>query len=342
MRRLSSWIAFVAFIALNAPVKTPAQDEVPTFRADTRLVVLHVSVVDKNGKLVTNIPRSAFKVSEDNVEQPIKFFRREDVPVSMGVLVDNSGSMNDKRSRVATAALTMAKESNPEDEVFIVNFNDDPYLDQAFTHDTKKLEEALSRIDARGGTAMRNAISGALDYMKTDAKLDKKVIVVITDGNDNSSDTTLEALLRKVRDSGVLVYSIGLLNEEEARDARAAKRALNALAEASGGAAYYPKDLSEVEKLTPEIARELRNQYTIAYSPLNENLDGSFRKIKVELTGQYRGATVRTKNGYYATPGKRGSNQKLRIDARLNDSDISEERHGGAQVSAFPLGATPD
>ena len=223
----------------------------------------------------------------------------------MGILVDNSGSMNDKRSRVAAAALALVKASNPDDEVFIVNFNDDPYLDQSFTHDSKKLEEALARIDARGGTAMRSAISGALDYMKTDAKLDKKVIVVVTDGNDNASgdNPTLEQLLRKVRDSGVLVYSIGLLNEEEPREARAAKRALNSLAETSGGAAYYPKDLDEVEKLTPEIAHEIRNQYTIVYSPLNENLDGSFRRIKVELAG-YRGATVRAKNGYYATPDK--------------------------------------
>ena len=280
-----------------------AQDETPTYRTEIKEVTLHVSVVDKTGKLITNIPRSAFKVYEDNVEQPIKLFRREDVPVSMGILVDNSGSMNDKRSRVAAAALTLAKESNPDDEVFIVNFNDDPYLDQAFTHDVKKLEEALSRIDARGGTAMRNAINGALDYMKTDAKLDKKVIVVVTDGNDNSSaETTLEQLQRKVRDSGVLVYSIGLLSEEEAREARAAKRALNSLAEASAGAAYYPKDLPEVERITPEIAHEIRNQYTVVYSPLNDNLDGSFRKIKVELSGQYRGAIVRAKNGYYATP----------------------------------------
>ena len=286
-------------------VAVRAQDEVPVFHTGTKEVTLHVSVLDKSGKLVTNIPRTAFKVYEDNVEQPLKLFRREDVPVSMGILVDNSGSMNDKRSRVAAAALALVKASNPDDEVFIVNFNEDPYLDQAFTHDTKKLEEALARLDARGGTAMRNAISGAIDYMKTDAKLDKKVIVVVTDGNDNSSaETSLEQLLRKVRESGVLVYSIGLLSEEEAREARAAKRALNALAETSAGASYYPKDLTEVEKLTPEIAREIRNQYTIAYSPLNENLDGSFRKIRIELNAAYRGATVRAKNGYYATPDK--------------------------------------
>lgn len=302
-KRPTRWAAAGLFAAGLMAVAVLAQDETPVFHTEIKEVTLHVSVLDKSGKLITNIPKSAFKVYEDNVEQPIKVFQREDVPVSMGILVDNSGSMNDKRPRVAAAALALVKASNPDDEVFIVNFNDDPYLDQSFTHDNKKLEEALTRIDARGGTAMRNAISGAIDYMKTDAKLDKKVIVVVTDGNDNASgETTLEQLLRKVRDSGVLVYSIGLLSEEEPREARAAKRALNALAEASGGFAYYPKDLPEVEKLTPEIAHEIRNQYTIVYSPLNDNLDGSFRKIKVELSGQYRGATVRAKNGYYANP----------------------------------------
>jgi len=298
-----TWLLAGLLAAGLTGVAVRAQDDIPVFTTELKEVTLHVTVVDKSGKLITNIPKSAFKVFEDNVEQPIKLFHPEDVPVSMGILVDNSGSMNDKRARVSAAALALVKASNPEDEVFIVNFNDDPYLDQSFTHDAKKLEEALSRIDARGGTAMRNAISGAITYMKTDAKLDKKVIVVVTDGNDNASgENTLEQLLRQVRDSGVLVYSIGLLSEEEPRESRAAKRALNSLAETSAGAAYYPKDLAEVEKITPQIAHEIRNQYTIVYSPLNENLDGSFRRIKVELTGQYKGAIIRAKNGYYATP----------------------------------------
>src|SRR6476646_7565238 len=184
----NTWLAAGLLAAGLAAVAVRAQDETPTFRTEIKEVTLHVSVLDKSGKLITNVPQSAFKIYEDNVEQPIKLFRREDVPVSMGILVDNSGSMNDKRSRVAAAALALVKASNPDDEVFIVNFNDDPYLDQSFTHDSKKLEEALARLDARGGTAMRTAISGALDYIKTDAKLEKKVIVMITDGNDNASN----------------------------------------------------------------------------------------------------------------------------------------------------------
>src|SRR5689334_23108919 len=156
-------------------------DAVPVYRSDARLVVLHASVVGKNGKLLTNIPQSAFKIFEDGVEQPLKLFRREDVPVSMGIIVDNSGSMNSKRSRVATAALELVKQSNPDDEVFIVNFNDDTHFDQPLTGDLKKLQAALARMEARGGTAMRDALSKSIDYVKNNGKKDKKVLVVVTD-----------------------------------------------------------------------------------------------------------------------------------------------------------------
>jgi VWFA-related protein len=288
---------------LPPPPSVQAQEEgdVPTFRSETRRVLLHVSVVDKNGKLLTDIPQSAFKVTENNAEQTIRLFRREDVPVSMGIIIDNSGSMRDKRAKVNAAALALVKESNPQDEVFIIDFNDDAYLDQDFTSDIKKMEEALEKIDSRGGTAMRNAISLAIDHIKKGGKRDKKVLLVITDGNDNASnETTLEQLVRKAQSSEVLIYSIGLLSEEEPREARSAKRALKALAEASGGLDYYPKDLSEVERITPEMAHEIRNQYLIEYAPTNTVLDGSFHAIKVAVTGFGR-PTVRTRNGYYAT-----------------------------------------
>ena len=167
-----------------------AQD--PGFRADTRLVVLHASVVDRSGKLVTNLPQKAFRVYENGVEQQIKIFRREDVPVSMGIVVDNSGSMKPHREQVEGAALNLVKASNPEDQVFIVNFNDEAYLDAPFTSDVKKLEEGLARLDARGGTAMRDAISMSIDYMRDEAKRDKKVSLAVTDGDDNSSSISLE------------------------------------------------------------------------------------------------------------------------------------------------------
>src|ERR1019366_6001232 len=193
-------------------------DEIPVFTADSRLVVVHASVLDQKGKLVTNLQEPAFKVLENGVEQPIKIFRREDIPVSLGIIIDNSGSMRDKKSRVAAAALNLVRASNPQDEVFIVNFNDDAYLDQPFTSKIKKMEEALDRMETKGVTAMRDAISMSMDYLKEKAKKDKKVLVVVTDGNDNTSNINLEDLMRKAQQSDVLIYSIGILSEEEPRE----------------------------------------------------------------------------------------------------------------------------
>ncbi len=290
----------ISAVLLCTAALTFAQDDA-IFRADTRLVVLHASVVDKGGKLVTNLPQNAFKVFENGSEQAIKVFKREDVPVSMGILIDDSGSMREKRAKVGAAALALVKASNPQDEVFIVNFNDEAYLDVPFTNDVHKLEEGLQKIDSRGGTAMRDAISMSIDYLKDKAKKDKKVILVITDGNDTASMETLEKLVAKSRQSEVLIYAIGILGEEEPRESKKAQRALKALTETSGGMVYYPKLLPEVEKLSLDVAREIRNQYIIGYSPSIQALDGSFRQIKVTVNGPGR-PTVRTRNGYYATP----------------------------------------
>ncbi len=240
----------------------------------------------------------------------------------MGIVIDNSGSMRDKRANVNAASLALVKASNPSDEVFIIGFNDNAYMDQEFTSDTKLLEAALDKTETRGGTAMRDAIHLALDYMKglcttcvaKGAKRDKKVILVITDGNDNTSDETLEQLVREARQSGVLIYAIGLLDEEVPGEARAAKRALKALAEASGGLDYYPKNLAEVEKITPEVAKEIRSQYLIAYTPLNPALDGTYRKIEVKLSGVK--AAPRYRNGYYASADAQGVIPRRRIPPR--------------------------
>jgi VWFA-related protein len=299
----AAMLAAAALVAQSAPQKQESgADETPVFTSDTRLVVVHASVLDRNGKLVTTLPESAFKVLENNVEQTINLFRREDIPVSMGIIIDNSGSMRDKRAKVAAASLDLVKASNPQDEVFIVNFNDDAYLDQPFTNDIKKLENALDRIDSKGGTAMRDAISMSIDYLKDKGKKDKKVLIVVTDGNDNTSNIGLEELVRKAQQSDVLIYSIGILSEEEPREARKAKRALHDLGIASGGLDYYPKDLAEVDRITPEVAHEIRNQYTLAYTPTNTALDGTFRKITVNINAPGR-LQVRTRNGYYASSG---------------------------------------
>jgi Ca-activated chloride channel homolog len=299
MHPRSRILSSVLIASVFLPVR--AQDDKAVFRADTRLVVLHATVVDKNGKLVTNLARNAFHVYEDGVEQQMKVFKREDVPVSMGIVIDNSGSMREKRRKVEDAALALVKASNPQDEVFVVNFNDDAYLDVEFTTDIKKLEDGVSRIDSRGGTAMRDAIDLSMEHLKAKGKRDKKVIVVVTDGNDNASEITLEKLIQKAQQREVLIYSIGLLNEEERREVKRAKRALDSLAAATGAVAYYPKAVEDIGGFTLQVAHDIRNQYILAYSPSNQSLDGSYRQIKVTASSGNR-PSVRTRTGYYATP----------------------------------------
>jgi Ca-activated chloride channel family protein len=282
----------------------PVEDGKPTvFRLDTRIVVCHTTVMDKTGHLVTNLPQSAFSVFENKVRQEIRRFKREDVPVSLGVVIDNSGSMRNRIQQVKTAALALIKESNREDEVFIVNFNDQAYLDnpkeKPFTNDIAELEAALAKIDTRGGTAMRDAIQMSIDHLKG-AHRDKKVLVVITDGNDNSSVVAMDAILKAAHKSDVLIYGVGLLSEEEHREAGRARRALNDLAEATGGKTFFPKEVAEVDAIARQVAHDIRNQYVIEYSPSNSKMDGSFRAIKI--TAKAPGTTVRTRSGYYATP----------------------------------------
>ncbi|HLK21012.1 MAG TPA: VWA domain-containing protein [Bryobacteraceae bacterium] len=302
MRRLSSLLLFCSALLLGQSKQAPVQtaDEPTTFSTETRWVILPVSVSDKNGKLVTNLQQSAFKVFENGVEQPIKLFRHEDVPISLGIIVDNSGSMKEKRQKVEVASVDLVKASNPHDEVFIVNFNDEAFLDVPFTNEIKKMEEGIARIDSRGGTAMREAISMSIDYLKEKGKNHKKVLLVVTDGNDNASTISLERLVDRARQNEVLIYAIGLLDEEERREAKSAKRALNALTHESGGLAFFPKAVAEVDAIALQVAHEIRNQYTIAYSPLNEAHDGTFRQIKVMVTGPGH-PQVRTRTGYYAT-----------------------------------------
>lgn len=299
MRLRSRCIAGALAAAFAVPLW--AQEEGPArFTIGTRLVVLHATVVDRKGNLVTNLPQKAFHVFEDGVEQPLKVFRREDVPVSMGIIVDNSGSMREKRKNVEDAAMALVSASNPQDEVFVVNFNDEAFLDVDFTNSLKKLEEGVARIDSRGGTSMRDAIDVSMDHLRKKAKRDKKVLVVVTDGNDNASEITLEKLIQKAQQREVLIYTIGLLDEEERREAKKAKRALNAITAATGGQAFYPDKLADVGKFTLAVAHDIRNQYTLAYSPLKQEMDGSYRQIKVVVNTSNK-PTVRTRTGYYAT-----------------------------------------
>ena len=305
MMRITLALAAVLAAAAWAQEPPKTDDTGTVFRTETRLVVCHTTVTDRTGRLVTDLPKDAFTVYENGDKQEIKVFKREDIPVSIGLIIDNSGSMRDKRARVEAAALALVKDSNPDDEVFIVNFNDEAYLDtppgKDFTSDVKQLEELLKRIDSKGGTAMRDAIRLAIDHVKEKGRKDKRVLVAVTDGNDNESIITLENLVRAAQQSDVLVYCVGLLGDEMPGEASKAKRALSELASATGGEAFFPKETSEVDRIAHQVARDVRNQYTIEYTPTNTAMDGTYREIKITVNAP--GAlTVRTRKGYYATP----------------------------------------
>lgn len=277
------------------------------FTAVVQNVTLPVTVVDDRKHLVTDLKPANFTVYEDGQPQQIIDFRREDIPVSIGILVDNSGSMREKRQKVSTAVLNLIKASNPGDEVFIVNFNDEPYLDQDFTNNLNQMHEALDRLDSRGGTALYDAVIASSDHLAKAAKRDKKVLLVVTDGEDNESRDSLEEAIRAVQDeTGPTIYSIGILGNEGKQ--HRAKRALEALSLQTGGVAFFPKTLDEVDEISQAVARDIRNQYSITYKPTNPQTNGGYRTIKVVAHGSgYRELDVRTKTGYFAGQQKTAS-----------------------------------
>jgi len=295
-----------ALLTLALALPTAAQVEDPgfVFRSDARLVVLHATVVDASGHLVADLSQSAFRVFEDGVEQVLKVFRREDAPVSLGLVIDSSGSMLGKRARVTSAALALVRASHPQDEVFIISFNERAYLDADFTGDIVRLEDGLNRAEPQGVTAMRDAVRLALEHIWRKGERDKKVILVVTDGEDNASAIDLKYLVRAAQQTGILVYALGLLGEAGREATARARSELDALAQATGGQAWYLDDAAQSERVALEVARDIRNQYTLAYTPLNQALDGGYRRIRVTAQGS-QPLSVRTRTGYYAGPAPR-------------------------------------
>lgn len=291
-----AWIGAAA-----AAGQEPPCDPGVTFCVETERVVLHVTVVDRQDRFVTDLSRSAFEVLEDSRPQQLTYFAQEDVPVSLGLVIDNSGSMREERQHVNKAALEFVKASNPSDEVFIVNFNDEAFLDQDFTSSLDRLQDALQRINTTGGTALYDATSISVDHLmdKGNKEYNKRALLVITDGDDTSSRTDLEILVRKLQKSDVTIYAIGLLAEEERRAAKRAERHIRRLTRPTGGPAYFPAHYEEVEGLVRRIAADIRNQYILEYSRSTGKPPG-YRRIQVGLKGKAKSNKVRHRPGYYA------------------------------------------
>jgi Ca-activated chloride channel family protein len=274
-----------------------------TLTQDAYEVVLNASVVDGSGQTIQTLPQDAFHVYEDGVPQTINSFKHEDLPVSIGLLIDSSGSMYDKRDAVDKASLDLVKLSNPKDEEFLVDFSTEAFIDQDFTTSLAKLQTGLSYIKSSGGTAAYDALVASADYLSKNAKNPKQVLIIITDGEDNASSATLEQTIRRIQDfDGPVIYSVGLLFGEDTdrREARHARQVLENLSAQTGGQAYFPKSLKDVDGIAAEVAADIRSQYTIAYRSTNPPSKGGYRQVHVEAKAKGFGKLqVRTRSGYY-------------------------------------------
>jgi len=268
---------------------------------DVNLVVLQASVHDRRGRDVLSLRQRDFALYEDDVRQTIRLFRREDAPVTVGLVVDHSGSMRGKLGDVTAAAKMFARSSNPRDEMFVVNFNEKVFHGltgaRQFTDQPRELEEAIARAPADGQTALYDAIAAGLERLGA-GQWDKKVLVVISDGGDNASKVnTLVSITAMAERSNAVIYTVGIF---EKNDPDANPGVLRRLAERSGGESFFPEEPGEMQGISEHIAHDIRSQYTIGYAPNNIKPDGAHRSIRLtaKAPGSGEKLRVRTRKGY--------------------------------------------
>lgn len=290
--------AMASLLLVCVPV-TRGQDD--RISVDVNLVVLHATVTDQHGRLVSDLGEQEFQVYENGVRQRIKLFKHEDVPVTAGLLIDHSGSMKPKLAEVSAAARAFVQASNSDDEMFVVNFNEhvESGLPDSirFTSDPDKLEQAISRAPATGMTALYDAIAVALRHLQSGSR-EKKVLLAISDGGDNASLHKLPQILKLAEQSSTIIYTVGIFDED---DTDRNPGVLKKLAAATGGIAFFPKELNEVTGICTRIAKDIRNQYTIGYAPSEPAKPGEYRTIRVTASAPNHGKlSVRTRAGYRA------------------------------------------
>jgi VWFA-related protein len=272
---------------------------IPSFSVDVDLVELHVTVSDSRGRSLSGLAQEHFRITEDDTHQAIALFKHEDIPVSLGLVVDNSRSIEPYKERLDAAAVAFLAKSNPDDESTLIHFDFNARVSLDFTRDHRALESALKDARPYGQTALYDAFILALDRMEK-AQYSKKALLVITDGVDNASKATLQQALDRVKASDVLVFAVGLLNDSGALKV---EESLSQLATASGGTAYFPETPEEARSMMERIARDIREQYTIAYRPTNAMRDGKWRSVRVQVVPPKnfpKDLDVSYRHGYYA------------------------------------------
>lgn len=270
------------------------------FHANVGEVLVQASVLDKHGRSITGLPESDFTVLENGVKQKVDSFSHDDAPVSVGIIVDNSGSMRSKRIKVDQAALNFVRASNSQDEVFIVKFNDEFHLAAPFTNSIPKLEQGLGDIDPQAGTALNDALIRSVEYLNQKGKNPKKVLLLITDGQDDASSHSLPQAIRMIQaQSAPTIYCIGLLDSSDSKSSqRESEKVLVQIADETGGAAYFPKNLDQVDAITRKVAQDIRQQYSLVYRS-NQPAAG-YHAILLEVKDPHlKNLNAHTRRGYY-------------------------------------------
>lgn len=301
--RIATWVfAMAAFMAMKGPgqdaggTKMPGTDVV--ISVDVNRVPLYVTVRASDSEVIGNLSSDNFTVKEDGRLQQIVDFRREDLPVAIGLIIDNSQSMAKKRKHVIVAATAFIRASNPQDQMFVIHFADSILfgLNKPFSGDPKELDKALQHLTPKGTTALYDAIDVGLSHLKG-SSLTKKALVVISDGGDNSSIKRLGDVAKEANQSGAILYAIGVYDPE---DADADPAALRRLAGETGGEAFFPQDLSEISSICESIAHDLRTQYLLVYAPPTHHKKGTYHRVQVLVhDGNRPGLSVTTRNGYF-------------------------------------------
>jgi Ca-activated chloride channel family protein len=271
-------------------------------RMNVDMVLVPITITDPMNRLVTGLEREDFEVFENNGKQIISTFASEDAPVSIGIIFDLSGSMTSKLIRARESILQFIKTANPQDEFFVIGFNDRPELIEDFTSSVEDIQARLATVRSGHRTALLDAIYYGLVKMK-DARHERKALLVVSDGGDNRSRYTEGELRAQVRESDVEMYSIGIFDPYAATpEERTGPGLLNDLSEETGGRLFRVDDIAEMGDIAEKISTELRNQYVIGYRPKDLSRDGKWRKVKVKVNPPQGlpPLTVHARTGYYA------------------------------------------
>lgn len=294
---------FASLVALCTSASVLAQEEVPVFRIGVDTVSLSITVLNDDGGLVTELAEDNFTVFEDGTEQKIDFFAHGELPLKMVILLDVSASMRQKIEMAQEAAVRFVDSLRPGDEVQVVEFGSRVLTLVEFTPDFTEVANAIRSTEVEGSTALYNAIYVSLKDLAAYRRdeLDRRAIVVLSDGNDTKSVLGFEDVKEEARKSNIMIYAISLrANERDLKKEkyRNAKFELDLLAEESGGVSYAPEELKDLSDVYDEILEELKSQYTLGYVSTNTEHNGVWRRLQV-LTAE-PGTTVRTREGYYA------------------------------------------